>query len=38
VKWIETLLIAAGVALLAVVVSKIGWGTWRWHRKEEILF
>ena len=25
-KWIETLLIAAGMALLAVVVSKIGWG------------
>jgi len=26
VKWIETLLIAAGMALLAVVGSKIGWG------------
>jgi len=26
VKWIETLLIAAGTALLAVVCSKIGWG------------
>jgi hypothetical protein len=26
VKWIETLLVAVGIALFAVVVSRIGWG------------